>query len=50
LTVTDQFGCKSSNFITQRVRVSTKPNFALQGDFPTEICVGDTLILNGNFL
>jgi len=47
LTVTDQFGCKSSNFITQRVRVSTKPSFALQGDFPTEICIGDTILLNG---
>ena len=48
LTITDQFGCKSSNFITQRVRVSTKPIFSIQDNFPKEVCVGDTLQLNGN--
>lgn len=46
LTVTDQFGCKSSNFITQRVRVSTKPVFSIQDNFPKEVCVGDVLELN----
>lgn len=47
LTVTDQFGCKSSNFITQRVRVSTKPVFMIADNFPNEVCVGDTVRLNG---
>ena len=47
LTVTDQFGCKSSNFITQRVRVSTKPVFAIADNFPSEVCVGETIQLNG---
>ena len=47
LLITDQFGCSSSNFITQRVRVSTKPVFEIQNNFPEEVCVFDTVQLNG---
>lgn len=46
LTIEDQFGCRNTNFISQRVRVSTYPEFELAGDYPTEICAGDTLSLN----
>jgi len=50
LTITDQFGCQSSNFITQRVRVSTKPKFEILDNFPTEVCVGDTITLKGGIM
>ncbi len=46
LTIEDQFGCKNTNFISQRVRVSTYPDFELAGDVPDEICAGDTLSLS----
>ncbi|RMG79069.1 MAG: PKD domain-containing protein, partial [Bacteroidetes bacterium] len=46
LMVTDQFGCKNSNFISQRVRVAPRPIFNLGGDVPTQICTGDTIHLN----
>ncbi len=45
LTITDQFGCRNTNFLKQRVRVAPKPNFALSS-YPTQICVGDTVSLN----
>lgn len=45
LTITDQFGCKNTNFISQRVRVAPRPNFAA-GDWPDEVCVADTVNLN----
>lgn len=44
LSITDQFGCKNTNIISQRVRVSTRPIFAL-GDIPEHICAGDTINL-----
>lgn len=44
VTITDQFGCRNTNFITQRVRVSTYPEYDF-GDLPSDICVGDTLSL-----
>ncbi|HHS95711.1 MAG TPA: PKD domain-containing protein, partial [Phaeodactylibacter sp.] len=44
LSIEDQFGCLNSNFVSQRVRVSTYPDFAL-GDIPSDICAGDTLSL-----
>ena len=50
LTITDQFGCQSSNFITQRVRVSTKPHFEILDNFPSEVCVGDTITLRGGVM
>ncbi len=46
LTIEDQFGCKNTNFISQRVRVSTYPDFELAGDIPEQVCAGDTLSLH----
>ncbi len=46
LTITDQFGCRNTNFISQRIRVSTRPTFISGREVPQEICVGDTLDLN----
>lgn len=45
LQITDQLGCRSTNFITQRIRVSGRPNFNLLAGLPSEICVGDTVSL-----
>lgn len=45
LAITDQLGCKNTNFISQRVRVAPRPHFAA-GDWPEDICVGDTVNLN----
>lgn len=45
LEITDQLGCKNTNFISQRVRVAPKPSFEL-GAWPATICVGDTVSLN----
>ncbi|MFK8101045.1 MAG: proprotein convertase P-domain-containing protein, partial [Saprospiraceae bacterium] len=45
LTITDPFGCQNINFLNQRIRVSTYPDFNLTGEVPTEICAGDTLSL-----
>lgn len=47
LTITDQFGCTNSNFVIQRIRVATKPNFSIVG-IPEEICLGDTVQLSGS--
>jgi gliding motility-associated-like protein len=44
LTITDERGCQSTNFINQRVRVAPKPDFML-GDVPDEICSGDSISL-----
>ncbi len=46
LTITDQFGCTNTNFLNQRVRVSTNPSFAVLADFDAAICAGDTINLN----
>ena len=46
LTITDMKGCTNTNFITQRVRVSTYPNFDLGGSVPDQVCAGDTINLN----
>jgi gliding motility-associated-like protein len=46
LTITDQFGCRSTNFINQRVRISTFPQFTIAGDLPPEVCAGDTVALS----
>lgn len=48
LFIEDQFGCGNTNFISQRVRVSTYPDFELAGDIPDEICAGDTISLSAN--
>ena len=44
LTITDQFGCRNTNFINQRVRISTRPDFTITP--PQPICVGDSIHLN----
>jgi len=48
LTIVDQLGCRSTNFISQRVRISTKPDFNLTGDIANEICAGDTIGLSAS--
>ncbi len=48
LTIEDQLGCKNSNFISQRVRVSTLPDFTLAENLPDELCTGDTISLSAN--
>ncbi|MBI1223908.1 MAG: T9SS type B sorting domain-containing protein [Bacteroidetes bacterium] len=45
LEITDQLGCKNTNFISQRVRVAPRPDFML-GAWPSQICAGDTVALN----
>ncbi|MBK9012598.1 MAG: proprotein convertase P-domain-containing protein [Saprospiraceae bacterium] len=45
LEITDQLGCKNTNFISQRVRVAPRPTFEM-GAWPAQICVGDTVALN----
>lgn len=45
LEITDQLGCKNTNFVSQRVRVAPRPDFEL-GTFPTQVCVADTISLN----
>ena len=46
LFLKDTLGCKSSNLLSQRVRVSPKPSFALANAFETTICAGDTIQLS----
>ncbi|NRA50773.1 MAG: PKD domain-containing protein, partial [Phaeodactylibacter sp.] len=46
LTITDTEGCRSTNFISQRVRVSTYPEYNF-GDALLPGCVGDTISLTG---
>ena len=48
LTITDQFGCRNTNFISQRVRVATLPSFEITQD--PQICVGDTVTLSSSVL
>ncbi len=45
LTIIDQFGCLNTNFISQRVRVSTYPSFGISDMIPSVICSGDTVTL-----
>ncbi len=45
LTITDQLGCTNTNFLKQRVRVSTRPEFNIGGGIPEFICAGDTVQL-----
>lgn len=48
LTITDQFGCVNSNFLGNKVRVSTTPNFVqTEADFSTT-CLGESINLIGN--
>lgn len=45
LTIIDQLGCRNTNFISQRVRVSTYPSFGISDMIPGVICSGDTVTL-----
>lgn len=45
LKLTDQLGCKNTNYLSQRIRVAHKPDFMI-GNFVQQICVGDTVGLN----
>ena len=45
LIIKDQFGCKNTNFIKQRIRVAPKPHFEL-GVWDEQVCAGDTITLN----
>lgn len=45
LQIQDQLGCVNTNFAGQRVRISTKPDFDVQGDL-SQICSGDTISLS----
>ncbi len=48
LFLTDVQGCRSTNLISQRVRVSPRPNFDLTGLLDNSICAGDTLQLSAS--
>lgn len=48
LTIVDQFNCRNTNFISQRVRIATRPKFEMTEDIPTEICAQDTIQLSAS--
>lgn len=48
LFIRDQNGCTSLNYLNQRIRVATYPEFLTGGNIPDEICVGDTVSLNAS--
>ncbi len=50
LTIIDQFGCLNTNFISQRVRVSTYPSFGISDMIPAVICSADTITLAASAL
>ena len=47
LTIKDQRNCTNLNFLNQRIRVATYPDFST-GNLPDEICVGDTISLSAS--
>ncbi len=47
LTVTDSIGCKNANYLGQKVRVSTYPEFAV-GNYDDVLCLGDTVHLTAS--
>ncbi|TXB62191.1 proprotein convertase P-domain-containing protein [Phaeodactylibacter luteus] len=46
LTITDEEGCQNTNFLSQRVRVSTYPEYNF-GVAIQAACIGDTISLTG---
>lgn len=48
LTIEDERGCKNNNFISQRVRVAPRPEFAVGENLPTQVCVEDTVQLTAS--
>ncbi|HBF88773.1 MAG TPA: hypothetical protein DDX39_09040 [Bacteroidales bacterium] len=47
LIITDQYGCVNSNYLGNRVRVSTKPDFVGTSASNSTSCYGETVDLNG---
>ena len=45
LTITDQFGCRNTNFLSQRIRVAPYPSFSIDPAWDNTICVGDTIAI-----
>lgn len=45
LTIEDQVGCKSTNFISQRVRVAPRPEFTFGDNIPSEVCIDEVVDL-----
>ena len=48
LKITDQFGCENTNFISQRVRVSTYPTYVFDGTLNPSYCSGDTISITSS--
>ncbi len=47
LSITDQMGCKSINFINQRIRVAAPPRFIVNPSLSdASFCLGDTIHIN----
>ena len=46
LFLKDTMGCRSSNLISQRIRVAPKPTFGIGNSFQSTICAGDTIQLS----
>jgi gliding motility-associated-like protein len=46
LALKDAIGCPSTNLISQRIRVSPRPDFSIVTPYPATICSGDTLNLS----
>jgi len=45
LTITDQYGCRNTNFLSQRIRVAPFPVYQISPDWDNTICVGDTIAI-----
>ena len=48
LFLTDVQGCRSTNLLSQRIRVAPRPDFDLTGMLDNSICAGDTLQLGAS--
>lgn len=46
LFLKDTLGCRSTNLLSQRVRVAPRPNFSIANAFAPVICAGDTIQLS----
>jgi gliding motility-associated-like protein len=46
LTIADEQECTNINYISQRIRVATYPQFTAGGNLPDELCAGDTISLD----
>jgi gliding motility-associated-like protein len=48
LEITDQFGCKNTNFLSQRIRVSPYPSFQFAGSLDPTVCSGDSIMITSS--